>query len=226
MQALKQVVDGQKFNEKDKPRDLEAKFDVNPDLPPEQRQLLLKLLHEFKDVFAFSVHDIKKANFVETSFVPIDAHEIIRGRPFRFSPQDKADATEYLRELQAYGLVEESHAPHENAVFFIKKPNSTGKRCLLDMRALNSTLMPYSYPITLQDQYLDSFVGSKYFCSLDLRSGYWNIPLHPDSRDWTSFTIPDLGKFRFTRIVQGCSTSAAYFAESLNYLHLLFHIFW
>ena len=161
----------------------EIKFDVNPDLTPEQRKELLDLLQEFEDVFAFSVYDIKVANFVEASLVPIDPNKIIHSRPFRFPPQDKEDAKEYVNQLRKYNIVEESHAPHENAIFFIKKANSNNKRCLSDMRKLNDNLEPYSYPTTLQDQYLDSFSGSRYFSTLDLRSGFWGISLHPDSRD-------------------------------------------
>ena len=86
------------------------------------------------------------------------------------------------------------------------------------MRLLNSNLEPYDYPIPLQGQHLDSFVGSNIFSSIDFRSGYWNIALDVNSRDVTSFSVPDLGKFRFCRLPQGCCVSAQYFAEILNYM--------
>ena len=67
-----------------------------------------------------------------------------------------------------------------------------------------------------QDDYIDSLVGCNYFSTIDLRSGYWNIPLDVNSRDLTSFTVPDMGKFRFTRLPQGSSVSAAHFSHILT----------
>ena len=199
-------------------KESEVKFDICKDLPKEQYDQLHELLMEYKDVFAFSVFDIKKANFVQASFRFKDPNKIIRSRPYRFSPQDLAEAHEYVKELLKYGIVEPSYSPHQNSLFFIKKPNSNAKRCLLDMRRLNENMVPYDFPITLQDQYLDSFVGSSIFSVMDFRNGYWSIELDEQSRDATSFAVPEMGKFRFCRIPQGCSVSAQYFAHILNYL--------
>jgi len=85
------------------------------------------------------------------------------------------------------------------------------------MKKLNENIQPYDYPTPLQDQHLENFVGCNIFSSIDFRSGYWQSPLDPQSRDVTSFTVPDMGKFRFTRLLQGCSVSAQYFAEILNH---------
>ena len=40
--------------------------------------------------------------------------------------------------------------------------------------------------------------GSKYFTVLDAKNGYWQMDLHPDSRDLTTFFTP-YGRFRFCR---------------------------
>ena len=71
-------------------------FDICPDLPANQKESLENLLQEFKDVFAFSVFDIKAANFVVASLPLKDPNKITRSRVFRFSPADKQDAHEYV----------------------------------------------------------------------------------------------------------------------------------
>ena len=40
----------------------------------------------------------------------------------------------------------------------------------------------------------DSLRGTKYFSTLDLKSGYWQIEMHPESREKNSFryTQPSL----------------------------------
>jgi hypothetical protein len=35
---------------------------------------------------------------------------------------------------------------------------------------------------------LDTLVGSKWFSTLDLKSGYWQVDLHPDDTEKTTFS--------------------------------------
>ncbi|KAJ8415202.1 hypothetical protein AAFF_G00009000 [Aldrovandia affinis] len=52
---------------------------------------------------------------------------------------------------------------------------------------------------------LDYISGSKWFSSLDLRSGYWQVELAPDARHKTAFTIgQSLWQFRL------CNTPATF----------------
>ncbi|CAF4956852.1 unnamed protein product, partial [Rotaria magnacalcarata] len=43
------------------------------------------------------------------------------------------------------------------------------------------------YPIPRIDDTLDQLQHAKYFSSMDLRSGFWQIELDPTSRDKTAF---------------------------------------
>jgi len=38
-----------------------------------------------------------------------------------------------------------------------------------------------AYPLPRIDGSLDAFMGSKYFSTLDLLSGYWQVPLSPEA---------------------------------------------
>jgi hypothetical protein len=53
----------------------------------------------------------------------------------------------------------------------------------------------------LQDE-LHDLHGSEDFATLDLRQGYWQIPLHKDSQACQSFITPD-GLYRPTRVLHG-----------------------
>ncbi|KMQ82634.1 gag-pol fusion protein, partial [Lasius niger] len=44
---------------------------------------------------------------------------------------------------------------------------------------------------------LDKLRGARYLSTLDLKNGYWQVPLTPDSRPITAFTIPGRGLFQF-----------------------------
>lgn len=57
-------------------------------------------------------------------------------------------------------------------------------RFCVDYRPLNSVTKKDSYPLPRIDE---SLSGSSWFSSLDLRSGYWQVPLSPDARPKTAF---------------------------------------
>jgi hypothetical protein len=45
----------------------------------------------------------------------------------------------------------------------------------MDYRKLNALTVKYNYPIPLIEETLDTLKGAKYFTSLDLASGYWQM---------------------------------------------------
>ncbi|KAL1256485.1 hypothetical protein QQF64_012030 [Cirrhinus molitorella] len=52
---------------------------------------------------------------------------------------------------------------------------------------LNAVTRKDSYPLPRVDECLDLVAGSSWFSSLDLRSGYWQVPLMPETRSKTAF---------------------------------------
>lgn len=60
----------------------------------------------------------------------------------------------------------------------------------VDYRRLNAWTIRDEYPIPRVDNTLDSLSDSKFFTALDLRSGNWQIPVDPDSKDFSAFSTP------------------------------------
>ena len=61
---------------------------------------------------------------------------------------------------------------------------------------LKSVTKVDTYPLPRIDDLLDQLGKSKYFSTLDLASGYWQISVHPDSREKTTF-VTTRGLFEF-----------------------------
>jgi len=61
----------------------------------------------------------------------------------------------------------------------------------VDYRKLNSVTIQDVYPLLRIDESLDALAGSKYFNTLDLLSGYWQVPLSPDAQEKTAFITRD-----------------------------------
>ena len=114
----------------------------------------------------------------------------------------------------------EGHAPWVNPVVIVPKNN--GEICLcIDMRQANQAIMQRRYPIPTGDDVLHTMNGSKVFSKLDLKWGYHQLELSPESREITTFATPD-GLFRYKRLLFGvCSASEQYQHEIASVLAVI-----
>ncbi|KFD45923.1 hypothetical protein M513_13208 [Trichuris suis] len=59
------------------------------------------------------------------------------------------------------------------------------------------------------DDVLDRVGGARYFSKLDLKSGYWQIPVEPADQGKTAFVTPD-GLFQFKMPFGLCNAPASF----------------
>jgi Reverse transcriptase (RNA-dependent DNA polymerase) len=65
------------------------------------------------------------------------------------------------------------------------------------------------------DECIDSLGDAAVFTTLDCNSGYWQIPVHPEDRDKTTFTS-HYGIYRFLRLPFGLRNAPATFQRSID----------
>jgi len=76
---------------------------------------------------------------------------------------------------------------------------STGKvRLCLDARELNKVTKKDAYPLPLIEGLLGRLDQTKFISAIDLKDAFWQIPLDPQSRDKTAFTVPGRPLYQFT----------------------------
>ena len=56
-------------------------------------------------------------------------------------------------------------------------------RFCIDYGNLNAVTLQDAYPLPRIDESLDAFAGSRYFSTLDLTCGYWQVPLDADVQE-------------------------------------------
>lgn len=191
-------------------------------LEKEQKSLFAQFLIDFQDVFseeliAGNCDDIQHKIDVGDSF-PIK--QTPRRIPFHL--QEEVD--KILEDMKNKGVIEESKSPWISPAVLVKKKDGSIRFCV-DYRKLNSVTKKDSYPIPRIDDMLDRLSGNSWFSSLDLKSGYWQVKMHPEDKEKTAFSIRN-GLWQFTVMPFGLCNAPATFERLMEkILHkLLFEI--
>ena len=86
----------------------------------------------------------------------------------------------------------------------------TGWRMCIDYRKLNKATRKYHFPLLFIDQLLERLANHSFFCYLDGYSGFFQIPIHPENQEKTTFTCP-YGTYAYRRMPFGlCNAPAAF----------------
>ncbi|KAI3374796.1 hypothetical protein L3Q82_021352 [Scortum barcoo] len=152
-----------------------------------QRLQLRELLDLFSDIFAAKDEDCTHTSLVQHNIDTGNAHPI-RLHPRRLPLTKRALAEQKIKEMVEAGIIEPSTSPWAAPVVLVKKKDDTWRFCV-DYRLLNNVTRKDSYPLPRVDDALDCIAGSRWFSSLDLRSGYWQVELAPEARPKTAFSI-------------------------------------
>lgn len=127
----------------------------------------------------------------------------------------REDVTAELLKLQAEGIIEPVDASPWVSNLTVAKKKSGGLRVCVDLRAVNKAIIPDRYPLPSIEELTTHFHGSTIFSKLDLRQGYLQVPLHPDSRNLTAF-VTHTGVFRYTRMPFGLSSAPSCFQKIMS----------
>ena len=83
-------------------------------------------------------------------------------------------------------VIEPSKSEWASPPVLVRKKDQSWRYCI-DFRYLNSVTVRDSYPLPLISECIDNLAGMKWFCALDMNSGYWQIPIAEEDRDKTAF---------------------------------------
>ena len=155
-------------------------------LGTEDQVRVRRLLVEYQDVFSSGEFDIGRTTRVKHS-IDTGGAAPIRQPLRRSSPQQREEVERQVQELLAKGLIEPSDSPWASPVVLVTKKDGS-KRLCLDYRKLNEVTKKDAYPLPRIDDSLDALGNAKYFCTLDLASGYWQVEMNDEARDKSAFS--------------------------------------
>ena len=95
-----------------------------------------------------------------------------------------------LAEFIEWGWIEPSDSEWASPAFMVPKKEKGEWRLVADYRGLNEQTEHDSYSLPLIDTILQKQQKKRIFTVLDLKHGYHQMPLHPDSRPCTAMSTP------------------------------------
>ena len=115
------------------------------------------------------------------------------------------------------GTIRPSQSAWCNVVVLARKKDGSLQFCI-DFCCLNTCMKKDSYPLPRIQEALESLVGAGHFSCLDLKLGFWQIKMEEASKQYTTFTLGNLGFFEcdcmpfglcnalatFQRLMQNC----------------------
>ncbi|XP_043279405.1 uncharacterized protein K02A2.6-like [Venturia canescens] len=112
------------------------------------------------------------------------------------------------------GVIQPSKSTYSSPAVIVPKKNGEYRVCV-DYRQLNKKITRDRFPMPLIDDRIDALANEKVFSVLDLKNGFFHVPVAPESRKYTSFVTPD-GQYEFTKTPFGLCNSPTSFLRSID----------
>ena len=164
-------------------------------LNDEQKQKLWETVYEFQDVFESKDGELGQTSEVQHKINTGDARPI-KQAPRRIPIHLRDEVDKAMKEMIDKGVIEPSDSPWSSPVVLVRKKDGSLRFCI-DYRKLNEVTVPDAYPLPKMDEALDCLGGAKWFSTLDLASGYWQVEMDPEDKPKTAFATPSHGLYQW-----------------------------
>ena len=143
---------------------------------------------------AFSVHDRDygktdliqyRANLKDPDLPPVSQ------KPFRTSPEMREVIDNQAHQMLADGLVGHSTSPFSAPILLAKK-KCGGWRFLTDFRKINERCNKVVFPLPRIEDSIQRLEAPRYFSTMDLTKGFWQIPVHKEDRKFFAFSTESM----------------------------------
>ena len=158
--------------------------DCKSNLTVEQQEKVWEVLFEYASVFSLDEYDMGCTNLIEHRIETEDERPIKippRRLPIAKREVVQAEINKWLK----LGIIRESHSDYSAPVVLVDR-NGKPRLCV-DYRQLNDKTKKDAVPSPNMDAIFDALSGSKYFCSLDVRACFHQIPMEKNSIPKTAF---------------------------------------
>ncbi|XP_066445489.1 uncharacterized protein, partial [Eleutherodactylus coqui] len=183
-------------------------------LTPGQQKLLEDTLWEYQEAFSRHDEDFGCATAIEHEIPTRDAAPV-RERYRQIPPKMYQEVKNMVASMLENRVIQESKSPWAAPVVLVRKKDGSLRFCV-DYRKLNARTIRDAYPLPRIEESLSSLGRAKYFSTLDLASGYWQVPVAEKDKTKTAFILP-MGLYEFNRMPFGLTNAPGTFQRLMEH---------
>ncbi|CAF1472839.1 unnamed protein product, partial [Rotaria sordida] len=164
----------------------------------------------------FDISHVTQANTSVPHIINTGDSLPISSRPYPRTIQQRRELQAEIQKMLQANQIRPSISPWSSPVIIHKKKDG-GIRFLVDYRKLNSVTKKDSFPQPTTEELLNRLGGHCFYSKLDLKSGYFQIPIHEADKDKTAFITQD-GLWEFNVLPQGIMNGPPTFQRTMHNL--------
>ncbi|UYV79801.1 hypothetical protein LAZ67_18000696, partial [Cordylochernes scorpioides] len=151
-----------------------------------KRMVLPGHVEAFRPRNVFCQHAIDLGKVAIQHKIITKSEQPISLRPYRRPLKEYEEIAEQVKELLEHKLIRTSDSPWAFPVVMVPKKDGNKRMCI-DYRRLNEITLDDRQPLPHIQDMFDRLHGSRFFSTLDVAWGYWQIEMDPQSIQKTAF---------------------------------------
>ncbi|OIR56751.1 MAG: uncharacterized protein A8A55_2499, partial [Amphiamblys sp. WSBS2006] len=168
---------------------------------------------ELKAVLSKNEFDVGRTNVMECH-IDTGTNQPVSRVPYSMT-RDKEDRLKgIIEELSQRKLIERVRFSRWSSPAILVHQNEKYRLCV-DYRSLNAITVTESHPMPTLQQIFTSLEGARYFSTLDLTKGFWQLPVSSEDAEKTTFTTK-FGTFRWNVMPFGLKNAPALFQRMID----------
>jgi predicted aspartyl protease len=197
----------------DLPEHLQLMVQGVTELDGRQMRQLCGLLKEYEEIFMAPGGQLGRTGIVKHK-IDVQGSCPIKQPTRRLPMKMKQVVEEELQKMLDNDVIEPSQSPWSSPVVLVTKKDGSIRFCV-DYRRLNQVTRKDAYPLPNINDCLDALSGAKWFSTIDLVSGFWQLLMDEDSKPMTAFTTHK-GLYEFKVLPFGLTNAPAGFERLME----------
>ena len=212
------VNDTQEFSSNNRGEIIYKKLNLN-NCSEKEKKTIRNFCYQYPYQFYLDGDILNYTDVVKHHIKLLPNSKIINIRQYRIPQSMRNILQEIIDDHERQGIIEKCNSPYNSPAILVKKKDDAGGttdfRFVVDYGKLNESTEMENFPIPLIDDILLGLSGCEFFSTLDVKSGFHEILMAEDSKDYTAFTVNNF-QYRWNRMPFGLTNAPFTFQRAIN----------